>query len=72
MLHSPQRGWMQLARIQKVVERDPTIRRAVRCLSLRDQLELTLELLGHADWFNDEHTDALPPNVVPFRPRRAR
>ena len=44
---------------------------AVRCLSLRDQLELTLELLRQDDWCEEERMDTLPPNVIRFRPRRA-
>ena len=38
---------------------------AVRCLSLLDQLELTLELLN--DWREPE--PELPSNVIRFRPR---
>jgi hypothetical protein len=41
---------------------------AVRYLSLRDQLELTLELLRSCDGTELE----LPSNVIPFRPRRRR
>jgi hypothetical protein len=38
----------------------------VRCLSLLDQLELTLELLN--EW--QESEPELPSNVIPFRQRR--
>ena len=63
---------MRLAHMREVVRREPAVAHAVRCLSLRDQLELTLELLRQDDWSDDERTETLPPNVIPFRPRHAR
>jgi hypothetical protein len=42
-------------------------------MSLADQLELTLELLSNRGCFyDDERLEALPPNVIPFRPRQSR
>jgi len=69
---SPEIAWMRLAHMRDVVRREPAVAHAVRCLSLRDQLELTLELLRQDDWCDDDPTDSLPPNVIPFRPRHAR
>jgi hypothetical protein len=51
--------------MQEVVGRRPEIALAVRCLSLLDQLELTLELLADEQKPDSE----LPPNVICFRPR---
>jgi hypothetical protein len=36
--------------MQDVVENQPAIAYAVQCLTLLDQLELTLELLKQTDW----------------------
>jgi hypothetical protein len=68
-LHS---AWRRLRDMQEVVAAQPAIAHAVRCLPLYDQLELTLELLRQEDWpdFEFEHPEELPPNVIPFRPRR--
>jgi hypothetical protein len=55
-----------------VVEHQPAIAYAVRCLTLFDQLELTLELLKEHDWPDFESPQPLPPNVVRFRPRAPR
>ena len=55
--------------MQKVVAGQPTIAHAVRCLPLRDQLELTLELLGQPEWPESSELEPLPPNVVRFQPR---
>ena len=45
----------------------PDVAYAVRCLSLMDQLELTLELPN--EW--QEAEPELPWNVIPLRPRRS-
>jgi hypothetical protein len=55
---------MRLAHMQHVVATRPDVAFAVQRLSLQDQLELTLELLGDVD---DVGSD-LPANVVRFRP----
>jgi hypothetical protein len=55
--------------MQKVVAGQPPIAHAVRCLSLCDQLELTLELLGQAEWPEFTDLEPLPPNVLRFQPR---
>jgi hypothetical protein len=55
--------------MQDVVEHQPAIAYAVQCLTLLDQLELTLELLKQDDWPDFETPEPLPPNVVRFRPR---
>jgi hypothetical protein len=56
--------------MQHVVATQPAIPRAVRCLSLYDQLDLTLELLDQRDWPDFDAQEDLPPNVIPFRGRR--
>ena len=66
----PQAAWRRLRHMQQVVARQPAIAHAVHCLTLCDQLELTLELLQQADWPDVELRERLPPNVIPFRPRR--
>jgi hypothetical protein len=43
-----------------------------RCLSLRDLLELQLELLRQPDWPEFNEPESLPSNVIRFRPRTAR
>jgi hypothetical protein len=55
--------------MQDVLAEQPAVARAVRRLSLHDQLSLTLELLREAEWPATETPEALPPNVVRFRPR---
>jgi hypothetical protein len=50
--------------LQEVLDDQPELARAVRRLPLRDQLSLTLELLEDA-----HEPQALPANVVRFRPR---
>ncbi len=55
--------------MQTVVARQPAIARAVHCLPLYDQLELTLELLQQDDWLDFDEPEDLPPNVIRFRPR---
>ena len=42
---TPLVAWHRLRDMQQVVATQPAIARAVRCLSLYDQLDLTLELL---------------------------
>jgi hypothetical protein len=63
----PRLAWQRLAYMQEVVWTRPDIAFAVRCLSLLDQLELTLELLADEQKPDSE----LPPNVIRFRPRGA-
>ena len=46
-----------------MVVREPVIAYAVHCLSLYDQLELTLELLQQDDWPQFDDLEPLPPNV---------
>jgi hypothetical protein len=52
------------------VEHRPAIAYAVRCLTIFDKLELTIELLKQADW---PDFDTLKPSVAakrdPFRSR---
>ncbi len=60
-------GWELLEHMQRVTCSQPEVAYAVRCLSLLDQLELTLELLN--DWQETEAELELPWNVIPFRPR---
>jgi hypothetical protein len=52
-----------------VVADQPAIAYVVHCLTLFDQLELTLELLGQDDWPDFDTPEPLPPNVTRFRPR---
>jgi hypothetical protein len=56
--------------MQEVLAAQPAVARAVRSLSLHDQLSLTLELLREADWSETPSAEPLPPNVIPFRRRR--
>jgi hypothetical protein len=51
-----------------VVEHQPSIAYAIHCLTLFDQLELTLELLKQVDWPDFDPPELLPLNVVPFSP----
>jgi hypothetical protein len=53
--------------MRRVMCTRPDVAYAVRCLSLLDQLELTLELLS--EWHESE--PELRSNVIPFRPRRS-
>jgi hypothetical protein len=55
--------------MQDVVEHQPVIAYAVQCLTLFDQLELTVELLKQVDWPDFDTPEQLPPNVIRFRPR---
>src|SRR4051812_4977029 len=60
--------WELLAHMRRVMCTRPDVAYAVRCLSLLDQLDLTLEVLN--GWRDTE--PERPSNVIPFRPRRAR
>src|SRR5262249_19898040 len=77
----PYAAWARLRDMRHVVEHQPAIAHAVRCLRLHDQLELTLELLRLHDqleltlellrlhdWPDVAEPEPLPPNVVRFRP----
>ena len=65
----PDRAWRRLRDVRDVVKHQSAIAHAVHCLTLFDQLELTLELLKQDDWPDFETPEPLPPNVVRFRPR---
>jgi hypothetical protein len=69
---APDAGWQLLFRMQEVLAEQPAVARAVRRLSLHDQLSLTLQLLRTVDWPATPTAEPLPPNVVRFRPREAR
>jgi hypothetical protein len=58
--------------MQSTVALQPAIAHAVHCLTLYDQLALTLELLNQDDWPDFETPEPLPPNVVRFRRRAYR
>jgi hypothetical protein len=58
--------------MQMVVGDQPLVAHAVRCLPLYDVLELTLELLRQEAWPEFAESEALPPNVIRFRPRLRR
>ena len=60
-------GWKVLAHVRAVICTRPDVAYAVRCLSLLEERELTLELLN--EW--QESEPELPANVIPFRPRRS-
>jgi hypothetical protein len=55
--------------MQDVIEHQPQIAYAVQCLTLLDQLELTIDLLKQGDWPDFDAPEALPPHVIPFRHR---
>jgi len=67
---TPPVSWRRLSDMQQVVATQPANARAVRCLSLYDQLDLTLELLRQSDWPEFGRDEELPSNVIPFRRRR--
>jgi hypothetical protein len=54
--------------MRRVMCTQPEVAYAVRCMSLLDQLELTLDLLN--EW--RETQPELPSHVIPFRTRRSR
>ncbi len=64
----PSAGWQLILHVQAVLAEQPAVARAVRRLSLYDQLALTLELLRDAEG-PDAQTSDLPANVIPFRRR---
>ena len=68
----PDRAWRRLRDMHDVVERQPAIAYAVHCLTLFDQLDLTLELHKQGDWPDLDAPERLPPNVVRCRPRPQR
>jgi hypothetical protein len=53
----PSAAWERLKDMQMVVDEQPAIAHAVRCLRWADQLDLTLELLRQDDW-----SDLLTPS----------
>ena len=57
-----------------MVAQQPTLARAVSCMTLYDQLDLTLELLCHHDnrYLDEDPAEPWPSNVIRFRTRRAR
>ena len=65
----PSAGWQLLVHMQTVLAEQPAVARAVRRLSLHDQLSLTLELLRQADSADTHSPKTLPANVIPFRRR---
>ena len=69
---APRHAWDRLRDMKQVVDRQPAIAHAIRCLPLYDQLELTLELLRQDDWPEFDQRERLPSNVVRFRPRLRR
>lgn len=64
----PSAAWQRLFHVQEVLAEQPAVARAVRSLSLYDQLSLTLELLRDSDW-PEPDTRELPSNVLRFRRR---
>jgi hypothetical protein len=67
---TPPDAWRRLRDLQHVLTEQPLIAHAVRCLPLCDVLELQLDLLRQPDWPEFDDPEALPPNVIRFRPRR--
>jgi hypothetical protein len=65
----PRLAWQRLRDMKRVVAQEPDVAYAVHCLPLYDQLDLTLELLRQEEWPDFDEPEALPPNVVRFRPR---
>jgi tRNA A58 N-methylase Trm61 len=66
---TPQAAWQRVRDMESVLARQPAAARAVGCLPLFDQLELTLELLRQSAWPDVGAVEELPPNVIRFRPR---
>ncbi len=56
-------AWQRLLLLQDVLAEQPELARALRRLSLYDQLAMTIELLLDSP----EPAEALPANVIPFR-----
>ena len=69
MFVSPPVAWIRLRDMQDVVATQPAIAHAVRCLSVYDLLDLTLELLRQDSWPEFGTSEDLPANVIRFRPR---
>jgi len=67
---TPLVAWHRLRDMPLVVAAQPAIARAVRCLTLCDQLELTLALLQQRDWPDFAAPVDQPPNIIPFRRRQ--
>jgi hypothetical protein len=65
----PDAAWQRIFHMHDVLAHQPAVARAVRSLSLYDQLSLTLEVLSQADWPDAQPVETLPPNVLPFRRR---
>lgn len=64
----PSAGWQRLAHVREVLVAQPAVARAVRSLSLHEQLSLTLEVLREVDWPEPPTPEeSLPPTVVRFR-----
>ena len=57
----PDEAWRRLRDMHDVVEHQPAIAYAVHCLTLFDQLELTLELLKQDDWPDFDTPEPLAP-----------
>ena len=70
----PRQAWRRLTRMQQMVAQQPALARAVSYMTLYDQLDLTLELLGHHNnsYLDEEPVETWPPNVIRFRVRRPR
>jgi hypothetical protein len=69
----PRQAWHRLTRMQEMVAQQPALAWAVSCMTLYDQLDLSLELLGpHDNGLLDEPAEHRPPNVIRFRVRRPR
>ena len=67
-------AWHRLTRMQQMVAQQSALAWAVSCMTLYDQLDLSLELLGHHDnsYLDEEPVETWPPNVIRFRVRRPR
>ena len=60
--------------MQQMVAQQPALAWALSCMTLYDQLDLTLELLCHHDnsYLDEEPVESMPRNVIHFRVRRSR
>jgi hypothetical protein len=70
----PRQAWHRLTRMRQMVAQQPALAWAVSCMTLYDQLDLTLELLCHHDnsSLDEEPVETWPPSVIRFRVRRPR
>ena len=70
----PRQAWHRLARMQQMVAHGPALARAVSCMPLYDQLDLTLELLqtDGSTYLDEDPSESSPSNVIRFRLRRPR